>query len=361
MLIDFGALRQQEYNQNQQVACKRNQPMSVNINQFAWDLFKQIEIKNQKKNVIINPMTVQYVLSLLNLASADSTKIELCKVSLVDDPQDFNDIISKTKDASTGRNEYAAASGVFVDQKIDVVPNFLGRIRNTPGLTLRKIDFSGPSKHQSIADINAWASENTRNTINEILNPANDYSSTKMLITNAAFFKGTWRTAFRPSFYEDGFKINNNQRIHVPFMYQQKHFNFGPINDPQTNNKLGHFLEIPYESNIFSMLLLVPMENQPLQKLIEKLQLQTVLNQVERGQPHDVNVTIPKFELKSSESLVEPLTAMGLTDTFSSQASFPYMLQRENAAISLDMVQDAYINVDEKGTRAGKHLVNREN
>jgi len=297
-------------------------------------------------------MTVQYILSIMHKASSESTKRELCEVSMVNGPRDFDDIFKKSTEATNrANNEYVTASGVFIDQKVSVHQNFISEISQLKGMTAQTVDFSGIGKDRAIFNINQWASDSTRGTINQIVNPLNDYSQTKMLLTNAAYFKGTWKTAFRPSFYEDGFKINERQRVHVPFMYQQKHFYSGPIRHSQTNKELGYFVELPYEANLFSMFILLPKEDVNVQTLIENVRLETILMLPEVPPVHDVNVTLPKFEIKFSESLMRPLSTMGLKNSFSGEASFPYLLKTESASIS-DMVQEAFISVDEKGTKA---------
>lgn len=354
----------------------RNTSLPEATTKFAWELFKNIEAYNKDKNIIINPTSVQYLLrqytlelkvffnlkvniiyfSILSVTAGGVTQRELCEVAMSNDPQEFENIIINpaARHAGQNRNEYVTANGIFIDQKVGIHDNFKNLIRDTAPLLVNSVDFAGDKKQKTIDYINAWASDSTRGTINQILNPSSDYSFTKILLASAVFFKGTWRTAFKISSYQDGFKVTEKQRIQVPFMYQQRNFYSGPVQDRYTNQDIGYFVELPYENNQFAMFIILPNENQSLENLIKKLNLQLLMSGTSpRSGSHDVNVTLPKFEIKFSQSLVQPLSALGLRTTFSPQASLPYLLKGESAAVA-DIVQDAFINVDETGTRAGK-------
>jgi serpin B len=67
--------------------------------------------------------------------------------------------------------------------------------------------------------------------------------------------------------------------------------------------------------------------------------------------PKQVTLSMPKFEIESSFSLVDALTALGMPVAFSPDADFSGMTGNRELAIS-DVVHKAFVSVDEAGTEA---------
>jgi serpin B len=60
---------------------------------------------------------------------------------------------------------------------------------------------------------------------------------------------------------------------------------------------------------------------------------------------------MPKFQIESSFGLVDALTALGMTDAFSSAADFSGMTSSSDLFVS-DVIHKAFVSVDEAGTEA---------
>jgi serpin B len=65
-----------------------------------------------------------------------------------------------------------------------------------------------------------------------------------------------------------------------------------------------------------------------------------------------VSLSLPKFSYAAKASLAEPLQAMGLSVPFGDRADFSGMDGRRDLYVSA-VEHQAYVDVDEKGTRAG--------
>jgi serpin B len=116
-----------------------------------------------------------------------------------------------------------------------------------------------------------------------------------------------------------------------------------------THSKTFQSLNLPYEGDDLSMLVLLP--NQPdgladLEKsltpeMIEELEFNT----------SEVMVQLPKFKLESSFNLGKTLVAMGMPLAFSHQADFSGMTGKPNIYID-EVVHKAFVEVNEEGTEA---------
>lgn len=65
----------------------------------------------------------------------------------------------------------------------------------------------------------------------------------------------------------------------------------------------------------------------------------------------NVNLTMPKFNIESTVSLVDSLRKLGVTDLFTANAKLPYISDNESILIN-EVQQQSKMEIDEKGTIA---------
>lgn len=74
-------------------------------------------------------------------------------------------------------------------------------------------------REQSRILINQWVESNTNNKIREILKPQTLSQDTKLVLTNAIYFKGNWEMQFnKNATKEEDFKITPDKKVKVPMM-----------------------------------------------------------------------------------------------------------------------------------------------
>jgi len=218
-----------------------------------------------------------------------------------------------------------------------------------PNTYVATVDFNGPNGIKSINEANNWANQVTRGTIQQILNPAGQYDNTKMILASAVYFRGEWRDTFKPGGNKK-FQLENRKVINVPFMSIQKNFRYGEF-DNNSGKQIASWVEIPYTDDKFSMVIILPSADVPLRVLMQQIDLNSFLKEGLRVGTSDVLISMPKFEFKNSKSLIHPIQSMGITSIFNDNADLRHLLAGQRAGVS-DMTQEAFISVDEKGTRA---------
>jgi serpin B len=65
----------------------------------------------------------------------------------------------------------------------------------------------------------------------------------------------------------------------------------------------------------------------------------------------NVSLTMPKFSIQSTTSLISGLRELGIRDLFSQHAQLPFVSTKENVQVS-DVQQQSKLEVNEKGTIA---------
>jgi len=207
------------------------------------------------------------------------------------------------------------------------------------------VDFVGP---QGVDKVNKWVAEKTNNKIKDILEPGSTDELTRLVITNAIYFKGTWVTQFEEDHTEDrDFFVTPGSPVKTPMM------NLFESEQVYGETEKIKILELPYEGDKLSMLLLLPKEIDGIDDLENSLTVGNLSWWRESLSPHPVQtLSIPKFELETEYPLIAPLRELGIVDAFNpEEADFSGIMDSEPLYIS-SALHKAFVDVNEEGTEA---------
>lgn len=287
------------------------------------------------------------MLTTLARGAEGKTFRELCAVTNFKDDNELDAVlrtIASSQD-KTNKNELSLASAILLNKGVTLDQQFERGTHNNTLIAV--LDFSN---EKSIQTVNKWASDATRDTIKQILEPSGQYSELKILLASAVYFRGEWREQFKPAGNKKFNSANKGQAFDVPFMTIERNFRYGEIDDKDKQH-IASWVELPYTDDRFSMVILKPEPRVPLSKVISTLDIHKFINQDMSVGLTEVNVTMPKFKIRTSASLIQPIQNMGVSSIFNQGAELPHLISNEKAVVS-DMKQEAFIDVDEKGTKA---------
>ncbi|XP_045706072.1 plasminogen activator inhibitor 2 [Phyllostomus hastatus] len=201
--------------------------------------------------------------------------------------------------------------------------------------------------------INFWVETETKGKISNLLPEGSVDSETRMVLVNAVYFKGKWKTAFEKKL--NGlypFRVNSTQQKPVQMMYLREMLNIGYIEDLKTQ-----ILELPYAGDV-SMFLLLPDEIANVSTGLELLEREITYDKLntwistDRMAEDDVEVYLPKFKLEEQYELKPILRSMGMNDAFvKGQANFLGMSEEDDLFLS-EVFHQATVDVNEEGTEA---------
>lgn len=204
--------------------------------------------------------------------------------------------------------------------------------------------------------MNAWVEELTKGTIKDLIPAGYVDTSTKASIVNAAYFKGQWMSQFKPSDTKAGnFYITRDEIRIVKFMQQKGSFNYYASQELQ-----AHVLELPYEGEHVSMLIILPpWLDDGLQQTVARMTpttMQGVLSEINSGfyKSEKLDVKIPKFSVSGSLELENELDKLGMGSVFSSAGNFTgFLSPDETAEVKFSKaVHKSFIEVNEEGSEA---------
>jgi serpin B len=257
----------------------------------------------------------------------------------------FSEII-KDLNARGGKGTYElrVANALWGQQDFEFLPSFARLVEDQYGGHLERVNFVQAAE-KARRTINAWVEEQTNGKIKDLIGPGLLDNMTRLVLTNAIYFKGTWANQFQKEGTQDEpFTLLDGGKVQVPMMNQQARFGYGEVDSLQV-------LEMPYVGQELSMVVLLPKEPDGIGELEKALTAENVSKWLSGVRRQEVIVAVPKFKMTHKFSLGAVLQAMGMTEAFSKQADFSGMTGRRDLFISA-VVHQAYVDVNEEGTEA---------
>lgn len=222
---------------------------------------------------------------------------------------------------------------------------FLDTLSANYAAGLRLVDFSKPEEARAL--INTWVAAQTNDKIRDLIPAGVLDEMTRLVLTNAVYFKGAWRSQFdtqatrnEPFYNADGVATD------VAMMHQ--YLTTGAI---QNGNLTA--IRLPYENGDCAMIILMPTQGS-LTEFETGLSVQSltdVMSQLNSSSA-SVNLGLPKFTFDASFSLSDMLKSLGMPNAFDpTLADFSGMTAADKLFIQ-DVLHKAYVDVNEEGTEA---------
>jgi serpin B len=363
-------------------------------NAFAVELYNQL--RNHSGNLFFSPESISTALAMTYAGARGDTAAEMAKtLHFTLPPGQLHPAMGallRDRNAAHDGYQLKEADALCVQQGYSLLPEFLKLNQDNYEAGLNQVDFKGATE-ASRQTINLWVEQRTENKIRELLQPGNLTPDTRLVLTNAIYFKGDWEKQFKKEDTKDeDFHLSAAQAIKTPLMHMTIGFNYfygrdccGPaVTHPRRLHMTKGFnyfdggsfqaLEIPYSdvgdgddrhdalwwNKELSMIILLPKAMEGLSEFEQSLSPANMQRLVMRllRPAGEVVVTMPKFKIEAKFDLGDTLIAMGMKKAFdvnmadfTGMASRKAMLADGNLYISA-VIHKAYVDVDEQGTEA---------
>ncbi|XP_005904151.2 plasminogen activator inhibitor 2 [Bos mutus] len=260
--------------------------------------------------------------------------------------------LSNTINVSMGEYLLESANKLFGEKSARFKEEYMQLSKRYYSTEPQAVDFLECAE-DARKQINSWVKTQTKGKIPNLLPEGSVDADTKMVLVNAIYFKGKWKTPFQKKLkglYP--FHVNSTQHKSVEMMFLHEKLNIGYIADLKVQ-----ILELPYAGEV-SMFLLLPdgiAESSTGLELLESEitpdKLSKWLSEDTMGED-DVEVYIPRFKLEERYGLKTILTGMGMGDAFSQgRANFSGMSEKNDLFLS-EVFHQASVDVNEEGTEA---------
>ncbi|MFH1256177.1 MAG: serpin family protein [Candidatus Diapherotrites archaeon] len=318
-------------------------------NQFSFELYSRL--KGSGGNVFFSPYSISVALAMTFEGAKGQTAEEMQAVMHF--PEDsavrqssFAKIYNQINKSDKQYKLYTA-NALWAQQDYRFLEEYFNTVKNYYGGESTNLDFANETE-QSRQTINSWVEGKTNSKIKDLL-PAGSISPlTRLVLTNAIYFKGEWLKQFdKANTKEDDFRLSPGNTVKTQMMSltgKEAEFNYA-------ENDLMQVLELPYKGEELSMIILLP-NNDNLNAAEESLTAEKLAEWKKDSRKQRVDVFIPKFTFTKEFGLADTLKQMGMPTAFiAGSADFSGMDGTNQLFISA-VIHKAFVEVNEEGTEA---------
>lgn len=306
-------------------------------NTFLTEIFKEINKEKVGENTIISPLSIYQVLSLLSNGAEKETLKEMFKILGNKKTEELNDI---------NMNKIIEVSRKF--SSLEIANAIMTKCEPSKSFLLYAKGYSADVKIlESVEEVNNWSNEKTHGKIKKIIEELD--VNTVMILLNAVYFKGNWVYPFEKENNKNlpFYNFRKEKKI-VETMIQEEYFNY-------YQNSEAQVIELPYEKDFMSAIIILPSDNLNINNYIETLLSngENLYELIYKLKAAKVHLELPKFELDFSLDLNEVLQQMGMKLIFDQQKADLSRLCWGYKNLYVDsVIHKAYLKVDEIGSEA---------
>jgi serpin B len=360
--------------EEKQLGVCRAQPSDLaavieSCNRFAFELHSKLAGK--PGNLFYSPSSISMALAMTFAGAAGQTATEMANVLHATLPEgQFHEGFRELRESTrTGSVELKLANRLWGQVGYHFLTEFLEATERYYGSRLAEVDFRNAAEEARL-QINAWVAEQTADKISDLIPVGFLPPLTRLVLTNAIYFKGAWENEFDESdTAEAPFWTAPNTSQSVPMMRRTEYLRYGEFDGLQV-------LEMPYLSyankwqplessegidvmaqnpkggSELAMCILLPRRIDGLQEI--ETQLATSTNRDWTSlRTSRVDVSFPKFRIESGFWLDESLQSLGMRQAFSvEEADFSRMSNDPAGLHIAAVIHQAFVDINEKGTEA---------
>jgi serine protease inhibitor len=302
-------------------------------------------------NVILSPYSVSATMTMVDVGAAGQTDSQI--ESVLHLPGNGTAVApayaalacGEEGDGSSNDNELLVANSLWAQQGFPFEQTFESVLENGYSAPLQQVDFKD-NPASAATSINGWVSDKTQGEIPSLLQPGDVDMTTRLVLVNAIYFKGTWATGFDPNQTAmQPFTLGSGSQVPVATMN-------GTVNLRTGGSTTLTVVELPYRGGALAMDFLMPTLASGLAAFEATLTPTVLSGALGTLESTQVQLYLPKFSFTTRVALVPVLSGMGMTDVFvPGQANLSGM----DGAMDLyvkTVVQQALVEVDEQGTVA---------
>jgi len=340
------------------ITLSAEQQVFVNDNNiFTLNFLKTVNGKDTSgKSFIYSPLSITYVLGMVNDAATGTTEKELEETLgfHTGGIKAVNDYCKKLIDGLPKVDKDVTlniANAIFLNKDYTLKEQFQKDMNTYYDAKAEALDFKASG---TLGHINGWCNDKTKGMIPKILNEVSPYVVSYLL--NAIYFKADWTSKFDKKNTKTEKFTTVSGTVDMPMMHQDVLIRY-------MKNDTYAAVNMPYGNGYWSMVVMLPEEGKTVDDIMAQLAtkgLEGFDYTIDEGSyysTYEVDLKLPRYETDADTDdlgeggLIDVLKAMGIQLAFDSNfAEIPNMC---NKPVYIDMMrQKAKIKVNEEGSEA---------
>lgn len=321
---------------------------------FALDLYGRLAASKPGENIFFSPHSISSALAMTYAGARGATAAEMSDVLRFPEEQaGLHQAMARLDSVLLSRAsldviELSFANALWGQDGYPFLEPFLETTRAHYGAGLRTVDFARDPEPARLA-INDWAETETRGRIKDLLGRSDVTTATRLVLTNAVYFKGDWAQQFDEKNTREGdFHVAPGVTVRAPLMRRSGSYRW-------TEHEGAIAFELPYEGGDLGMVIVAPPTVErfgEVEALMQPAHVAAIMKGIDSSEPVKAVVVVPKFELRLGAELSDLLSEMGMPSAFAAgSADFSGMSEKRDLFLSR-VIHKAFVAVDEKGTEA---------
>ncbi len=318
--------------------------------------------QSQSGNIFFSPFSIITALGMAQEGANGNTAVQMQNVlNLNHDAaarqQSFQQLIAEIN-APGKHYTLDTADNLWIQQGFNILPTYRNVVETDYYAGVTNVDFVG-NPSGALQTINGAVSQETEGYIPNLLSQNSIGKYTRLVLTNAIYFKGSWQTAFPVSFTKpQTFFLDPTTSESVSMMNETLSANVGSYNGAAS------VLAIPYQNNEASMYVFLPPQGgmAALEGAMSGDNLNAWLAANSAAMTgtsvRQVDLALPKFTFSTNYDLSQGLSIIGMPLAFTKPvpqagtgADFSGIDGYKDLYIT-SVIHKAYVDVDETGTTA---------
>ncbi len=319
-----------------------------NLNAFTLALFRALRQGNDPgANTLASPYSVDTALAMVYAGAKGQTADEMREVLHYEaNTPEFHRAMGDLGRSLESSEEYQlhVANALWPHVRYTLLDSYLDLMREAYETDVTRLDYEN-NVELARQTINDWVEEKTEDRIEDLIPEGVLDSMTRLVLTNAIYFKGLWLSQFKKdNTSEAPFTLLDGSTRNVPMMKQRNDFRYFA-------NDWLQAVDLPYTGERVAMTILLPRDATNLTQLESELSPQWLESTLAEMAEQEIDLSLPRFTMNAKSSLSDVLRGMGMTTAFSENADFSGMSGVPDLFIS-DVIHQAFIEVNEEGTEA---------
>jgi serpin B len=325
--------------------------LADSINDFAFSMQREL-MKDSSSSTLFSPYSLFTTLSLLHAGARAETAAEIAKaLSLKLPAPSLSDEIAKykkqLKPSQTDSLTLKTADALWMDRDSYILSDFRHIAEGKYDAKVESLNFADEEKSRSI--VNEWISNQTGAKIPSLLQMGDITPLTRLLITSALFFEGSFQKPFDPKNTKASPFTTEAGMASVMMMEQKGFF-------PYYESEKLQMLALPFKGSSISgsqiaCLIILPQKTSSLSQVTEIVTSFSFKEWMGALDTRNVHVKVPKFTVNCRNELNDFLQTMGMQIAFTPKANFSGIDGMQDLFLS-KVLHQSYFLLDEKGACA---------
>lgn len=324
---------------------------------FALNVFPQLDT-NANDNTFFSPYSITMAFAMLAPGANGTSLSQIEQAMSFTLPQDrlnpaFDKLDLLLSSEATGKVVDGVhmpilknANAVWAQKGMSFLQTYLDTLAVNYGAGVHIVDFANTI---AASDINKWVAQQTDNKIQNLIPQGGLSSATRMVLTNALWFKAGWAYPFPTNSTANNLFTNRDgSSSSVPFMTNDLGVPYAQADGCQA-------IDIPYAENNLSMLILMPTPgtfDQFAASLTPAVLADITTQAAANDGKYYIAFSMPKFTFTQSADIGPLLQSLGMTDPFDPNLADFSGIDGLHDLYVQNVYHQAYISVDEQGTEA---------